>query len=108
MAVDIAEQLKKAGIDTISRVIYRVEPLSFSPQVQDRLGGADALILPLLSQGSSARLAQALAGTKAKLTLVAISETVADGWAGPAPDRTIVVPTHDSRAIIGAIRDLLG
>ncbi|SLN12297.1 uroporphyrinogen-III synthase [Aquimixticola soesokkakensis] len=96
-AVDIAEQLNSAAIETHDVMCYRQIALDWPKEVTQRIKAAHPLVLPLFS-ARSAQLVSARMPDGVPIALVSLSQSVDAAWRGPAPIARFVAgaPTQDS------------
>lgn len=105
-AFDMAETLKKAGIETISTEIYTQEACPPNADAVALLAKSGPVILPIFSARSGRLAAAAFASRPARLLIAAISEQVAAEARALAPERMVVASTPDAEALIAAIAKL--
>jgi uroporphyrinogen-III synthase len=104
---DIGFELSLAGIETKSVIVYRQDPCDFSQEVQQSLLTATDLLVPVYSARSARIVSSNLRGFAGKVTLVAISETAANGWIGPKPHHVFYANAPNSEAMMLAIASQL-
>ncbi|MCJ8140788.1 uroporphyrinogen-III synthase [Falsirhodobacter halotolerans] len=97
---DVARRLTDAGVPTVERVIYDMQPRPLSPEGQALLDGAAPVIVPLFSPAAAGRFAAVAAGARAPLCLPCLSPAVAR--AAP-PGLVRVCPRPDAAAMLEAI-----
>lgn len=104
---DIAQSLSSAGIETVSVVVYRQDPLSLTEEALSLLAAEGPVIVPLFSPRTAALLQAALPDELgANLWLVAMSEAVAK--AGPSgAERLEIARRPDAEAMLDAVDRLL-
>lgn len=104
----VAERLNTAGIETVSVVVYRQDPLPLSAEAQLVLAMPAIVIAPLFSPRSAELLRQALPrGFAASLRLAAMSVAVAEAAEGIAWDRVELARRMDAEAMVEAVGRLL-
>lgn len=106
-AGDLAGELKSAGIETVSLVVYDQEARPLSDDAIRVLGGRSPVLLPLFSP-RSARLAVAAAGdARAPILLAAISGAVAQAARGIPALRSVTAARPDGEAMLDALGALI-
>ena len=100
-AVDVAEVLNSAGIETVSAILYTAEPLPPGPEAAALLAGDAPVIVPLFSARTAQIVASWTRGAHAPLTVLALSDAVAA--AQPPCAATIVAPQPDSAGMLDAL-----
>jgi uroporphyrinogen-III synthase len=101
---DVAERLNSAGIETVSAIVYRQEPLALTPEAAKLLGANGGVIVPLFSPRSAVLLRQALpAGVRATLWLVAMSDAVAEAAEGLPQEALVIARRPDADAMLEAV-----
>ena len=108
VAAPLANNLSCAGIETVEAVLYHQRPVPLSPEARQILEREDEVILPLFSPRSARLLfAQAQqANWRARLSIVAISQAVADQVPEPYVDRVIIAEAPNANAMQAAIEQL--
>lgn len=94
---NIQERLTSAGIETDSVVVYEQIPTALTNQAKQILASNRSIVIPVFSPHSAELLSGALSGTtvNAELLVIAMSDAVSRGWAGPKPG-TIFVAAQPS------------
>jgi uroporphyrinogen-III synthase len=103
---DVAKELTKAGIETVSVVIYDQTALPLSSIALQALAGEDPVILPVFSPRTATILA-AQGPFHAPLHVVAISDAVARTAIALNPDRLEVAQSPDAGAMLDALGGIL-
>ncbi len=103
VAVDVAGQLRSAGLQVAERVVYRQVIIPLSSRATAALGGKGPVILPLFSPRSAHVLGD-VAGSKAPLHVVAISPAVAKAASALLPKASFVAERPDMAAMVSLTR----
>ncbi len=106
-AVDIAKPLNSAGIETFSPVIYAADPCAPTPEATALLAQPGPVLLPLFSARSAAIVADWAQGCRAQITLIAISQGVADAASTMGATRIAVAVRPDEAAMLDALATCL-
>ncbi|WP_215943277.1 uroporphyrinogen-III synthase [Pacificibacter marinus] len=104
---DMEFELSLAGIETKSVVVYRQDSCEFSHEIQQSLLAATDLLVPVYSARSARIVSENLNGFAGDITLIAISETAANGWSGPVPHHTVYAKSPNFEAMVAAIASQL-
>lgn len=94
---DLAARLTDMGIQCDEAVIYDQIGRPLSVAARGLLTGSGRVVLPVFSP-RSARLIAGFGGITAPLTVIAMSQAVADAWSGPGRVQIAYEPTADAMA----------
>ncbi|WP_151719024.1 uroporphyrinogen-III synthase [Gemmobacter serpentinus] len=102
---DLARRLTDAGIETLSRVIYRQNAQPLSDAARYMLAGVAPVVLPVFSPRSAALLAAALQTqpARAPLHIVALSQATAVGFAGFPLDSLTIAAQPNGKDLLAAL-----
>ncbi|RPE64750.1 uroporphyrinogen-III synthase [Pacificibacter maritimus] len=101
--VDLCAQLAAAGLETYSVVAYRQIACRFSADVRQEIALQQSIVLPLFSPRSAKIVSQNLDPYTGEITLISLSQAVADAWSGPMASKVICAKVPNS----GAMFDLI-
>ena len=103
----VAARLAAAGLPVSEAVAYVQQDQPLTPAARALLARPGAVLVPLFSPNSAARLSAALAAPPvARLRLAVLSPAVAAAWSGPPPERLATAARPDAGAMIEALAGL--
>lgn len=102
---DLAKELQLAGLQCQERIVYDQTSQNLSDAAKKLLESGRDVIAPVFSSRSAAILSGQLEICSGRLFLVAISQKVADQWAGAQPHRIICALTPDQNAMQIAVKE---
>jgi uroporphyrinogen-III synthase len=105
---DVASQLRSAGINVCSAILYRQVPQALSDAAQALLTAGAPVIVPLFSPRSAALFSQNLPKDRAPLWVVAISQATADALGGLVPEGVRIALSPEAPAMLDAMAVWLG
>lgn len=103
VAVDLADQLNLAGIETVSAIVYRMDLRPLSDVARAAIADGDPIVVPVFSPLAARALGMQMDRPDAPLHLVAISESAAKAWTGPSPLTVSISRTPDLEGMGEAI-----
>lgn len=106
-AGDVGENLKSAGIETKSLLLYDQAARPPTVEAVRLMAGAAPVLLPLFSPRSAALAAGAFASGRAPLRVAAISAATASAGAGLAARACVVAARPDAEAMLDALGVLI-
>lgn len=106
VAGDLAGGLNRAGIETVSAVIYEQQQLPPTAEMTALLAGLAPVIVPLFSPRSALLFQQAAAGAQAPLHIAALSPAVA-GALTMRVARCVTAAKPDGENLLDAIASLM-
>lgn len=106
-AADLAGELKSAGIDTVSVVVYDQEARPLSDDAIRVLGGPSPVLLPLFSPRSASLAEAAVRDVRAPILLAAISGAVAQAARGIPALHSVTAARPDGEAMLDALGALI-
>ena len=106
---DVATRLAEAGIDVQETVTYRQIEHPLSTEAKAALEQAQNVVIPVFSPRSARLLSQALAKLpmNAQLTMIAMSDAVAEAWGSRSKAEVLVVDEPTAQAMAEAVRAAL-
>ncbi len=105
---EVRERLTAAGFDIEDVTLYRQLRQPLTPKAQALLASDTPVIAPLFSPRSARILGDAGASASAPLTLIALSQAVAEAWTGPTPARLLVAEKPEAAGILGKLSEAYG
>lgn len=105
-ARDISSELKAAGIETISVIVYDQQSCTPSAEATAALSGRGPVLVPLFSPRSAQLFATAFPDPAAPLFVAAISTAVAEAAAAIPLRRCQIAQRHDAQAMLDALDTL--
>lgn len=105
-AFDIENALRKAGIDTVSAVVYAQQPSPPTVEALTLMAGDAPVILPLFSVRSASLAVAAFRDRRAPLYITAMSVGIAGAAGALRPERMSIASSPDAAALIRAILPL--
>lgn len=92
---DVVGRLRTAGLQAESRMVYEQVRIPLTKTAQACLNGDGPVTLPLFSPRSARLVGDAALTATAPLAIVALSQSVAEAWSGPAPGQLAVAESPD-------------
>lgn len=103
---DIAARLTAGGVETWEAEVYDMRPLPLTAEARALLDRAGPVVVPLFSPRSARLFAEAAAGAKARLWLVALSPAVAEAAASLPAEHRLTAASPDAEAMMAALSGL--
>ena len=102
----VVDRLTDAGLRARGQVVYDQMPKPLSKPALAALAGTDPVALPLFSPRSAELLGRAAADATAPITLVTLSESVAEAWSGSEPRAWIAADRPDEDGMLDALAEI--
>ena len=101
---DIADRLNNLGIITESRIVYDQVAMPLSAEAKVAFSGDERMVIPLFSPRSAALLSKQTRdlNVRARLSLVAMSASVAAAWDGADPEDIHLAAHPNAREMMNA------
>jgi uroporphyrinogen-III synthase len=104
---EVVEQLRSAGIETVSRVVYRQDAQPLTAEARALLAEEVAVIVPLFSPRTAILLRAALpAEIAARLWIVAMSAAVAEAAEALPQAGLVIARQPDAGAMLDAVQEV--
>lgn len=107
VAVDIAEAMNSAGIETVSVVVYDQRQLPFPDSAMRILGRPEPVLVPLFSPRTARLATAAMRNARAPILLAAMSPAVAQAAGGIPVLHAVTATRPEADAMLDALGALI-